>query len=435
MSKTRRATPADISRLGVELASLKARTDPTRWKAIVQGAHRRGFTVAGELSGVPDPLKPRLRSSLAAEAQRTVANAYQPAETELGSEERRVAAVDERRKADLDHYNNWLVGQREKFMESAKLADQTIQDQQGAIAKAAGEATAAQQSALMQGAQQQTGRTSDPAQSRALDFTAEAQRSSQQIANQREYSRSIIGSQTDQARTVSASMAASAVADQAKRMADTWTALGKVSDSRSKLKLQKAADITQEVARLLGDEVNKASIAGDQQALAEKLQLQSSKQAQDALNDTRAYDLKVKQFDLDKWVQEHKAEADKVKARIDWARIKATKGEGAANRELKAAIERSRAKRGAASGGPTAGQQTRSSKQYELVETVKQRIIELHAKPPKHRSMRKVLLDRGYSNAVIDVAEDLRRHNGKLSAAGRKKARALGIQSPETLWG
>src|SRR4051812_44209632 len=108
MSKARTPSPEDVARLGQSLANLKAKTNPKDWAKFVRAAHARGVTIAGAVSGAPDPLKERLHSSLKAQAQRTVNDSYAPDLADLSRQDSRVQNLDAKRSADNAAYQQWL---------------------------------------------------------------------------------------------------------------------------------------------------------------------------------------------------------------------------------------------------------------------------------------------------------------------------------------
>src|SRR5689334_9102231 len=106
---TKTGSVADQIRLGSDVAAVKANTRPNIWKQIVRQAHARGFTVAGVLSGQPDALKERTKSSLKTQAMKTVADAYAPSLEDNSRLADRVRALDAKRQSDNAFYNQWLM--------------------------------------------------------------------------------------------------------------------------------------------------------------------------------------------------------------------------------------------------------------------------------------------------------------------------------------
>ncbi len=69
-----------------------------------------------------------------------------------------------------------------------------------------------------------------------------------------------------------------------------------------------------------------------------------------------------------------------------------------------------------------------------IIETAKATIINKFAQGKTERQVRIGLIQSNASSPVIDVALDLVRNDGKLSPAGRRKAKAAGVLRPWELW-
>lgn len=436
----------DRARLGPNAAALKAKLRPSRWRKIVRDAHRKGFTVESYINtALPDELKARTKSSLRKQALETVKAAYAPAAKELDDEDRRIRALDEKRAVDERHFQEWLTAKSDRLMSEARVADQTLSDRQKEIADSVAQTWSAARAASADAVAAQPGLVSDPADSKALASLADAEkRSTDAVANQRAATAQAVSTGEKTMGITQAANLAALAAQQAKRQGETWSALGKVSDGRAKLRLDQAADAAKEVSRLLDNEVTKAQQNREFEAVAAELDLKQFTAQTEAKQKDREFDLAKDKFNLDRWIASNKQKAEEAKLELGYDKIRASQGKAAADRAFRRWVEtyraRNRRREDKDGNKSTSSDRRYSSDQIQTVETVKAELERLHRKYPKGssgqgKSFREIMLGRGYSNSVIDVAEDLRRNNGKLSRRGREKARSIGILNPDKHFG
>jgi len=424
----------DQIRLGPEIAALKARTPRQQWRRIVRGAHARGLTVAGAVTpGIPDSMRERTKKSLTEQARKTVADQFKPVEVELDQRETRVKALDAKRASDEDHYRRWLASGHDKLRAQARSADTMLLQHERDTAQQLQAGLAQTQAQAHANAAGNAGVISNTQQSTALDISDVAQRETGKLAAQRQRSRDLVGTGDKQAAVATAAAFAAAAAADGKRQSEIWEELGKVSDARGKLKAEFGSETAKEIARLIDQETDKASRNREFAAAADKLGLDTEKFTAQQKNEDRKYKTELRKYRLDKWIAENKDEVARTKIDLDYDKIAAANGRAAADRALRKELDRRRA----ASGDDRAANSTqirRSEEQYETVNTALGELRRLHGKSTNIHTFRQRLREKGWSDPVIDIAEDLRRNGGKLSARGRAKARAIGIRNPERLW-
>lgn len=269
---------------GPNAARAESQMKPKQWKRTKQTAKRRGFALDSFLDpNVPKPLKQRTRNYLEYQARRQVNQAYKPVLTGLSQQARRIKALDEKRKTDAAHYQQWVADQLHSLdqnnarVESALIAhgsqvrtdrDAALQERQAAAVDTSQDAAA--------------GITSQRSDSTALDFGAETAKALANLDNSRLAMDEAIGRGRDRSAAASANTIALGAAAEAKRVADTWTALMDVADDKQKVKLQRAADRAKEVARLLENETGKAQTNREFDAAVSKLNLDRAELRQDA---------------------------------------------------------------------------------------------------------------------------------------------------------
>lgn len=452
MARRRKPSQAEVLRLGPETAGIKAQVKPRAWRKFVKSAHKRGFTVAGALSNAPDPLKERTRSSLVAEANKTVAAAYAPARAELSQRESRINALDGKRQADEARYREWLTTKTNDIQSKARAADATLTETQRQLAIDTKNAYDEAQKQALEAAGQTAGNVSDPSKSTSLDFSVESATAQNLVNNARQQTADLVGTGEQAMQMASQSNIAMSAAAEAKRQSDTWSALSDVSDERTKLVLQQGADAAEQVANLLAGETNKAQSNREFGAAAEKLGLDQDKFSLDLrdANDKRknADDEFKAKYGVTRAHYDRMTPAQRLVWKKKWARAgmappKADQGEEHFGYSQKAwdkmtIAQRLKAKRqwesdgkGDTPDGASDGQIKTSQTKVETVSTALAALQHLHA-VSKHPAgtFRTRLLSDGFSNIVIDLAEDLRTHDGRFSPAGRRKARAIGILNP-----
>lgn len=433
-SKLRKPLPEDVARLGREMATYK-RNNPRAWKKLVKTAHSRGFTVAAQFSGVPDPLKERTRTSLKKQALRTVNAAYAPDETELDEQGKRIAAINAKRAADENTYQAWLQTQQQAIITNAQAADAELVNRTAAAQQTAQQAWSANQAQAQQALADTPGTVSDPSQARALDLSAAAQKANAQAAAETSRTAQSVAASGTQLRTLQSASLANGQAQRATIQADTTKANADLFDARVKLKLTKAADSMKEVTRLYDAETEKANANRDYAAATEKLGIQAEGQRLDAKAKERDYKLAEKKLTLAQLIAEDDRAADEARIKVDYDKLAQDKGKAAADRALKRELEASRTARAkerdkTAKGKVTAGQRKDSASAIKRVSSISRDISRLHKKKGLKRPIREVLAAKGASDIEIDVANDLWKNKGKLSPAGRRKARSIGIIVP-----
>lgn len=269
---------------GPNAARAEAQMKPRQWKRTKQTAKRRGFRLDSYLDpSVPKPLKARTNKYLEYQARRNVNKAYAPVLTGLSQQSKRIKALDEKRKTDAAHYQQWVADQLHKFDQDNTRVEQALTAHSDKVRADRDAQLQARQTAAHDPSQDAAaGITSERAHSTALDFGAETQKALTDLDNQRLSLDEAIGRGRDRSAAASANTIALGAAQEAKRVADTWTALMDVADERTKVKLSKAADQAKEVSRLLDNEVTKAQSNREFSAAVAKLGIDKAELRQDA---------------------------------------------------------------------------------------------------------------------------------------------------------
>lgn len=258
---------------GPRAASVKSQVSPDQWQRLVRAAHKRGVTVDSFLQGGPRSLMQRTPSSIRHEAQRTISTAYRPVFQTLSDQERKVKAIDAKRASDNQYYLDWLSAQTAKLNAGAQAGESAIQNRQDAIQNEIAQAYGALPGQLQAQSAARAGNVSDPTEntqvgaqvaggmSRDLGLiNAERTATTDQIANTQAARQQLTGDN-----------AAFIASLDAKRQADTNDQLTGISDKRLQAAQQKAADATQEVARIKSQQIDVANANRDYQAVLEKL--------------------------------------------------------------------------------------------------------------------------------------------------------------------
>lgn len=430
-----RVSIADEIRLGPQAAQAKAQMTPAQWRAVVKHAHARGFTVAGAISGVPDPLKERTRKSLIEEAQRVTAAAFKPAEKELNDQEGKVRALDAKRQTDEAHFREWLANQHQAMATQALTADTALAERQQQIHVQTQAGYQQAQQTATQNAAATPGNVSNPAESTALNLAPEAQRANEQVATQRQLTAQMSNNARGyQLAGQAVSMALSQQAE-ARRTSETAAALSEVREARGDLSVKAAAAAAEEIRRLFGVEIEKADANRNFAVASEKLGIDMAElrqKTQDQLRDER--------FRRDKL----KSEEARAEARIaaDYARIESSAQQKEADRKLRERL----AAMGASGQAITPAQRAASTKAAGKLAFVaadikrtltdkKNGVYVGRTKDGKRRPLRQIILTRAngaVSSVEYELALDLA-VNGKLSAVNRKRAAQLGILNPADL--
>ncbi len=443
-TKPRKPTPMDVLRLGPEVASVKAAMPPKRWKRFVKLAHKRGFTVASALSDTPAALKERTSSSLRDEAKKTIATAYAPAKKELSTREASIGFLDQKRATDDASYRQWLVGETDKLEAQARAADGALATQQQGIQKDLEAGIAASNADSLKRMSASAGGVSDPNQSASLNTTAADQRSRGSVANARSLSADMSKIGEDSRQISRASLVAQQGAREAMRQSDTWKAMAEVSGDREKLVLTQAADAASLVQDLLSQNVAKAQSNRELDLARVELGQKGASIAASIADANRKFGLEKDKFDLDRFAAKNKVLVDQAKIQLGYDQIENTQGKQKADQALRKWVERFKARKRAEEGGKDRADDTSAKKGitteerdlYRDVNSARGIIKRMHddwkAKKPgaiNPADMRQHLRTKyALDDVLIDVANDLWRGGGSLSAAGRAKARKLGIK-------
>lgn len=276
--------------LGPTAARVKRQVSSREWRRIVRNAHKQGFSVEGFLSGQPRALRERTSRSIRKQALQTIGSVYKAAESELGARERTVRAIDEKRRADNEHFLNWLNTESAKQKSDAAAADQALFDRQRQIQADTEAATLAAQNVAKQNAAASTGNVSDPNEFAGFKELEGAQQKTRGLLEGvRTRTAQQIDTNAKHAATIAANNFALHSAAEARRAADTWKAMMDLSDEKEKLSFAKAADAAKEVARLLDQEISKAQSNREFAAALQKLDLDTA-QLQETARKNRAAD-------------------------------------------------------------------------------------------------------------------------------------------------
>lgn len=281
------AIDTDAITLGPLASAVKGKVSKKQWSTLVKQAHARGFAINSYLdTSTPDPLKQRTQASLAAQAKRTVAAAYKPAETELSQAESRIKAIQDKRDLDNKYYQDWLASKNAELATQQQTNTKALTDGITALQNSTAQAYAGQQGQEAAQLAATPGAVSDFSQSKALniDLTAQQMHGLSQMAATGSAALTQQGVDNTQLAQTQANAFAFMAAQRAKQQSDTFTELAKVADARQKLVLDKAAAASKEASRLLDNEVNKANSNRNYQAAAEKLGLQTQQFLADDAN-------------------------------------------------------------------------------------------------------------------------------------------------------
>jgi hypothetical protein len=173
-------TVADRIRLGPTASAVKSSVPASQWRQIVSDAHKRGFTVPGALSDVPDELKPRTRTSLQAQAKDETTAAYAPAGKALDVEEAQAQGMRDARYRAEQTFNDWYSQKVTEINNATTQAQGQYQD--WADKTAATNAAAARADAAKAAATAQAGQGADLSNSIYLQGAKDRAESSAQKA-------------------------------------------------------------------------------------------------------------------------------------------------------------------------------------------------------------------------------------------------------------
>jgi hypothetical protein len=258
--------------------SVKHQVSGKQWNKLTKAAHAQGNTIESYLNpSIPRPLKERTPQSLRAQANTTISQSYAPAEKTLSDNESRIKAIDDKRKTDLNYYNQWLTDQNAKLDAAARTSDATLGTTLSSIQGDIHSGAQAVKGQVLSNVQNAPGTVTTNVAAQATQpglLDAAEQRASEQIGARQTAGAYGVNQAEGDRQIGAAANFATIAAQNAKRIGDTWTALQGVADDRGKLVLSKAADAAKEVNRLLDAEVTKAQSNRDYGLLQNKLQSQ-----------------------------------------------------------------------------------------------------------------------------------------------------------------
>lgn len=267
----RQPDPAEVIRIGLNAATAKAAMPHSKWAGIVRAAHGKGLTVESALDpSVPDALKARTKTSLQAQANKTVGQAYAPQEAELNYAQQQANGLQLKRTQDEASFNTWYA---QKQAES----NQRIQDAQTkyeAAVKATGDAqrTSATNNQTGLATQIQQGASGDMTNSVYLKDAQAREQARIDSAGRADAAAAETGKTaalTQQGNTASISGRHDAA------MGNIWAAYGQslsdITANKQKLASGKAADIIKSYSDLLDQEATKANSQQQYQGLVAQL--------------------------------------------------------------------------------------------------------------------------------------------------------------------
>lgn len=272
-------------KFGPNAARAEATLKPKQWERSKHIAKRLGITLDSfHDPSVPRPLKERTKAGLRHQAMRTMRKAYKPVLTGLNQQSERIKALDEKRRTDNLHYQQWVADQLAALDKSKAAVDSTVQSHLDTVRADRSEALGQEQQDALAGAgnYQNENVTSQRSDSTALDFSDETAQELTQLDNTRQTMDETLLRSTDRSAAASANTIALGAAREADRVSQTWEALMDVADEKEKVKLQRAADSAKEVSRLLDQEISKSQSNREFKAALAKLNLDKKGLQQDA---------------------------------------------------------------------------------------------------------------------------------------------------------
>ena len=392
---------------------------------MAKGKNKTDVLGKGLLGKTPKGLKPTKKKAIKKQASQLIRDLYKPAIVDIKQQEKATLAVNEKRAADNKHYTNWLQIQAAQNQAHAQAADQELRKQQADIQKSAQESLAGIRDEIQEGVQGQAGVVSGDSESAtALDTSPEAARAAGQIANERIRTEQQIGSNTRASQTEQASNFAAMAAAEATRQADMYKRLSELGDARTQVKLERAAKTSEEVARLLDKEIEKAQARVQMRQLAAQLGL--------SLKELR---LNKKKFKFDKRAtlkELNEAERhNKATEKTDAAEAREDKRHNKALEELegkKIKVDKLE--------DANATAQEKKEVQRKIKHVVNNGIIALKSKPQwrklaenqPHKAIQKLTrrgMDPIFAKASVELAA-----NGKISAGTAKRMKSIGFNIP-----
>lgn len=424
MAAAKTPTPADVLKLGQQVATIKASLPPKQWAKFVKLAHSRGHTIGGELSTAPSALKEKTAASIKDQAAKTVAAAYAPATAALTTREAAISNLDAKRKSDDASYNLWLSGETDKLNAQAQAADTAIATQQQSIADTTKTAIAAARADSLARVGAQAGTVSDPTQSTALDTSAADTAETSKIAAAQTQTAGLAGVGANSAVLAKASLLAQQAAREATRQGDTWKAIGDVAADRNTLTGSQAKDTLAETDSLTTANATNVSATRDSDLAAASLGEKQDDLAQQITAANQKYKLDTAKYTLDQWKAKNAATVAQAKVDLGYAGISSREGIAAANRALNEKLAKIKAK-------GTAKKPTITTQERGIYDSIKKaqslydRWDKNNAVPVAQRAQK--LRDMNFDEGVIEVAHAIAVNGGVMPQAARVKARKLGL--------
>jgi CRISPR/Cas system type I-B associated protein Csh2 (Cas7 group RAMP superfamily) len=424
---------ADQVRLGSQLAGVKASMPRKKWKLLVKTAHKQGFTVSGALSDVPSALKERTKSSLVSEAKKTVTSAYKPQEQEATRQQVRLDALAAKRRSDDQTYREWLTNQTNQLTAQARAADVALNGLNQTTVAAAKQDVQSTKQELVDTAKHMAGVVSDPGQSTAINdtYVKAAQNSADQVGHAADKGLTTATSNVNSQDFLKAAVLANANAQRAKTEGTISGDQEKLNEAVTALKGARAGDLQKAITGLLQGEADKAKSNREYDAAAQSLGLKQSQLKLDRLKEKHDYGIKSAQINLAKYKADNLQAFNKAKIQMGYDKIASDEGKSAADRALRKWIAQHKPKH---TRGTSDVAIRDSRKSYKQVQSVLGKLTDLHGRHPEGKDskgnpydFRNKLRALGADDVTIDIAEDLRRHGGKLSARGLIKAKQLGV--------
>lgn len=432
--KTKKPYTVDVVRYGSELASLK-RNKPKQFKKLRKIARARGVTLPSLVSGAPPSLQEKSAAGIRRQASNTIRQAYKPMRQELNRRERAAEALRTKQAADQVEYEKWLDGELGKLGAQAHAADQALDTAQE---RTRSELVSAQAQASTQLAQrlQAAGLISNADDSTAMQAVAEGQQHSlERESNARAYTDELQKLGSDSITSSLAMLAATA----ATRRSEDATALtersAQIAADRQQMRGQQAADAADLRMQLRGVNRENAGANREFSLAMSQLGLKRSEIAASLKEAQLDYQLDRDKFNLDKWIAKNRVRAEELKRELEYDKIKAQDGRAAADRALRERIRQDQKEaREDKDKGPTAAERKAIRETYSTIQTIKTTADNKFRKGKTESQVRMELIRAGATDTQVDVAFDLRRHNGNLSSAGIRKAKLAGIPHPLRFW-
>lgn len=242
---------------------------------------------------IPNYLAPLSPGAIKKQATTTIAAAYRPASQELNQQATQAKAISDKRTADNKYYLAWLNTQEQAMQTHADAANQQLIDQENTLRTQQQGLYSTQAGSLIAAANARSGNVSNNDQSNAFNQSL----TQNQITNEgllnssQQSSTETMAHDNDLTNAVRLNSSSFVQAGEQKQLSDLQTALTGIAQARSKLVTSEASDITKEIARLNGIEIQKAQSNRDFGVAAQKLGI--SQAETQSLIDNRAASTKI----------------------------------------------------------------------------------------------------------------------------------------------